>query len=234
MRRSVSFPLDMQPRKSMISLSANERSSYIQVLTLSSKDILKTATYFITTHSLVHSKLLSELRKVMPNPSSSAMLQRLEELPYLRAVLLEALRVASSFSHRRTRVFRKDLQFGGYRLPAGTVISTTTLLMDFDETVFPDPHEFRPERWLQQDKQEQKEMESRLNVAFGRGTRICPGMNLAWAELYLIVAAVFRRFEFQLQDVEKERDIDIVRDNIFSSESRDSQGMMVKVLRVKK
>jgi len=41
---------------------------------------------------------------------------------------------------------------------------------------------------------------------------MCIGLNLAHAELYLILGSIFRRFDWKLHDTIKERDIDIIRD----------------------
>lgn len=51
---------------------------------------------------------------------------------------------------------------------------------------------FDPERWLQ--GSEQTWRLNRNMVPFGRGTRQCVGMNLAYAELYIMLGTFFRRF----------------------------------------
>ena len=54
-------------------------------------------------------------------------------------------------------------------------------------------------------------------------------MNLARAELVLILAAVFRRFEFDVGEVVRERDIDVNHDYIVGAQAKDSPGILVKV-----
>ena len=56
------------------------------------------------------------------------------------------------------------------------------------EPVFPEPKRFRPERWLEGDI----DVKRRYLVPFSRGSRMCIGMNLAYAEAYHILAAIFR------------------------------------------
>ncbi|THC89191.1 hypothetical protein EYZ11_011362 [Aspergillus tanneri] len=65
----------------------------------------------------------------------------------------------------------------------------------FDPHVFKDPMQFRPERWLKDEDREQLE---KYLLSFSRGSRTCIGINLAHAELYLIFAHMFRRFNFCL------------------------------------
>jgi cytochrome P450 len=60
-----------------------------------------------------------------------------------------------------------------------------------DETIFPNPDDFLPDRWLN-DKSRDLD---RWLVAFSKGPRSCLGSNLAWAELYLCFAHVFRKFD---------------------------------------
>lgn len=66
-------------------------------------------------------------------------------------------------------------------------------------------------------------------VPFNRGTRSCLGINLAQAELYLILAAMFRQFSFDVSDVSRERDVDVSRDFIIGAQAPESSGILVKV-----
>jgi hypothetical protein len=54
-------------------------------------------------------------------------------------------------------------------------------------------------------------------------------MNLARAELFLILAAVFRQFDFDISAVRRDRDIDVSRDYILGAQARDSPGILVTV-----
>ena len=102
----------------------------------------------------------------------------------------------------------------------------TTLLIHENEDIFPEPRTFKPERWLGGTQQ----LPHSYLVPFSRGTRSCPGINLAWAELYLILANVFRRFEFDVSEVTRERDVDVAKDLIMGVSSSDSKGIIVKIL----
>lgn len=55
--------------------------------------------------------------------------------------------------------------------------------------------------------------------------------SLALAEVYLGVAAVVRRFDMELFDTVKERDIDVVRDCFIGLPSPESKGLRVHILR---
>lgn len=54
--------------------------------------------------------------------------------------------------------------------------------------------------------------------------------RIAYTELYLALAMIFRRFELQLFDTNRERDIDIQRDCFLGEPDIKTQGVRVKVV----
>lgn len=163
----------------------------------------------------------------MRHPRDPVELQTLENLPYLNAVLREGLRITHPISHRVSRSFPdKTLVYDNKPIPPGTIVHMTALLIHENEELFTDAKTFRPERWLKNDGLQ------RYLVPFNRGSRSCVGINLAWAELFLIIAKVFRQFDFNVDDVVRERDIDVARDVIIGVPSSDAKGIIVKVVKV--
>ena len=159
-------------------------------------------------------RLKTELENAMPNPDLLLPWAKLETLPYLSAVIKEALRSTGGFSSRIVRVPQNAcLQYKNYVLPQGTAVSMSQMLLSRHPDVFDEPHEFAPERWLT------KNGPADL-YSFGRGPRMyvyhlshavicvwhgdadivsrCVAQNLANAELYLALAAIVRRFDMQL------------------------------------
>jgi cytochrome P450 len=96
--------------------------------------------------------------------------------------------------------------------------------IQLDEGIYERPMEFLPERWLATDGKH-----SKLYLPFGRGSRMCIGINLAMAELYVVLGSMFRRFDFDLYQTTRGRDIDVVRDCFIGEPSRDSVGVRVSV-----
>jgi cytochrome P450 len=64
----------------------------------------------------------------------------------------------------------------------------TIPLLHLNPTIFPSPTTFNPSRWLNNPQLD------RYLFSFSKGPRACIGMNLAWAELYNAVAAVFGHY----------------------------------------
>lgn len=192
----------------------------------------KCTTYYIQADPRIHSKLIQELRVIMPIRETLPKLTDLEKLPYLTACVLEGLRLSHAVTHRACRTFPyKTLEYRGQTIPPNTIVCSTALLLHEDPDTFPDPLSYNPERWLVSEA-ERQQLQRHL-VVFSRGARGCLGMNLAMAELYLILAIVFRRFEFDVSEVQKGRDIDVDRDMIVAQPRKDSPGMVVKVNQVK-
>lgn len=68
-------------------------------------------------------------------------------------------------------------------------------------------------------------------VPFSRGPRMCIGQHLAHANMFIILATLFRRFEMQVVDTVQERDVDIVRDYFVSKPSRKGKGVSLRIVR---
>jgi cytochrome P450 len=117
-------------------------------------------------------RLREEIDSVSTQPSELT-LKQLEQLPYLTAVLTEGMRLSPAVSSRAARITDKELSYKEWRIPAGTPVGMTTLLMHTDENLFPDPMDFSPDRWMNS-----KNRGIASNFApFSRGTRICLGMQ---------------------------------------------------------
>jgi len=113
-----------------------------------------------------------------------------------------ALRLSYGVVQRSPRIVpNSGLQYEDFTIPPGYIVGMDTFHMHHNEEIFPDSHAFIPERWLHEDGTTNKTLR-KYNVAFSRGTRQCAGMNLAQAELHLILSMVFRRFDMKLWETD--------------------------------
>ncbi|KAF2119463.1 putative P450 monooxygenase [Lophiotrema nucula] len=180
--------------------------------------------WYILSAPGVLNKLRAELDEAMPD-SELPSIQKLEELPYLSAVVSEGHRMTHGVAHRLPRVSPKDpIIFKEWVIPPGTPVSMTHMLTHQNASIFPDPFTFRPERWI---GPEAKELNKYL-TPFGKGTRSCLGMHLAQAELYMTIAALIQRFEFEVWET-TQGDMDIVVDYFVPMPKRGSKGLRVLV-----
>ncbi|KAI1827660.1 putative cytochrome P450 [Xylaria intraflava] len=189
---------------------------------------LTIALYFVLSDKgTVKAKLEKELALVMPEPDSRPSLNELESLPWLSAIIKESLRIMALPTTRFPLVSPTEpLRYQDWVIPAGTPVSMTIRDVLLDSNIFERPQEFLPERWLASNPDVDRL--NRYLVPFGRGNRMCLGVNLAYAELYVCLASIFRRLKLQLHDTIRERDIDIVRDCFIGETSPNSEGVKVK------
>jgi cytochrome P450 len=206
-----------------------EAESLVGAGTLTSAHMLSLTSYFVLANPTILRRLLAELETAMPDPTSSPSQQVFESLPYLNAVMDEGLRMSYGSMHRLSRSHPKDtLQFRDWTIPPGTPVGFSSYLLHNNPEIFPQPLEFNPQRWLDLEPSERQHLRSYLNN-FGRGTRQCVGMRLAYAELYLTLGYLFRRLgdRLQLHDTEYERDIKYVKDFFIPAPSTKSKGCRV-------
>ncbi|KAL4874373.1 cytochrome P450 [Aspergillus karnatakaensis] len=185
---------------------------------------LAVAAWHIYSRDDVRSRLREELKTVMATPDSRPTWNELEQLPYLSNVVNESLRLATGIAGRSPRVAPNEaLVYKGLTIPPGTVMSHINYFVLMDSHIFPNPHEFDPDRWSRAAAKGAR-LDKYL-VTFGKGSRMCVGLNLAYAEMFLIIARLVRKFDMELFDTPK-ANIEFARD--FGTPLPDKGGLDVK------
>ncbi|KAI0024381.1 cytochrome P450 [Xylariomycetidae sp. FL0641] len=139
--------------------------------------------------------ILRRLRQELMQCAGNLELKTLEQLPYLNAILMEGLRLSPAIATRMARISPDaDVSYQQWKIPAGTPVGMTLVLMHSDPSLYPDPFRFNPDRWMEPDARKKVD---KTFAPFSRGTRVCLGMYLAWAEMYILVAALVQRFDFE-------------------------------------
>lgn len=118
--------------------------------------------------------------------------------------------------------------YKSYALPPGTEVSMSIYSVAHDENLFPESFTFRPERWLDTPTAPDGKSLSRYMVSFGKGARSCLGMPLAYAEIYVALATVFRRCEFELYQTTRDA-VDCYRDMVSPYPKPGTLGVRVQV-----
>ncbi|KAK6506339.1 hypothetical protein TWF506_011257 [Arthrobotrys conoides] len=144
----------------------------------------------------LQTRLHEELVKVFPSKTDEITLAKAEKIQYIIAFLKETLRIASPIPGRIARQTPVEgVMCQGKFLPGRTVVSMSAHLMHMNADIYPDPHKFDPERWMNSDP---ASLQEKYFVPFSKGSRGCIGMNLAWAEMITAMAATFRRYRLSL------------------------------------
>jgi 24-hydroxycholesterol 7alpha-hydroxylase len=131
-------------------------------------------------------------------------------LPFTRACMSEVLRmyIANITIRKVERDFELEMSSGTtYRVPKGDSIFLTSYTTHYDEKVFPEPHCFNPDRWLDKEgKFNEKALPANYFVPFGKGRYSCSGRHLLQLELPTLVAMFLRDFDAELIDPVPEPD----------------------------
>ncbi|PIA63116.1 hypothetical protein AQUCO_00200857v1 [Aquilegia coerulea] len=119
----------------------------------------------------------------------------LPNLPYLQAVVKESLRVhppGPLLSWARLAIH--DVHIGKNFIPAGTTAMVNMWAITHDESIWSEPNEFKPERFIDEDV---SIMGSDLRLApFGSGRRVCPGKALGMATVQLWLGQLLQSFKW--------------------------------------
>jgi cytochrome P450 len=117
-------------------------------------------------------------------------------LPFTRMVLTEAMRLYPP-AWLLARVAIEDHEARGYRIRAGSLVVMSPWVVHRNESYFPEPERFAPDRWGDADGGGRPRFSY---FPFGGGSRGCMGEAFAWMEGILLLAVIAQRWRFRLQD----------------------------------
>jgi cytochrome P450 len=155
------------------------------------------ALYWIHKLPAVRKKLLTELQALDGPPDPNVVIR----LPYLNAVCSETLRIYPVGILTFPRVTRSGLKLTGTSLEPGTTVVGCIYLTHHREDIYPDPDEFRPERFLE------RRYSPYEYLPFGGGVRRCIGMAFAQFEMKLVISGILSCFKLALADTRPVRPV---------------------------
>lgn len=165
---------------------------------------LRAILYYTLKHPRVMKKLRQELDQAfregrISNPVSW---KQSQELPYLDAVIKEALRLHPAVGLLLERTVPDGLQLpdGPYLLP-GTIVGANPWIIHRHPVFGTDVDSFIPERWLRSEDETEGEFNSRkqnmvrATFTFGAGPRTCIGKNISLLEMYKLIPSLFLTYQ---------------------------------------
>jgi cytochrome P450 family 135 len=108
---------------------------------------------------------------------------------YLTATVQETLRHRPVLPQAAPRLVKQPIEIGGVRYPEGICLAANGYLIHHDPGIYPDPYEFRPERFLDEPPG------TYTWIPFGGGRRRCLGASFALLEMKVVLRAIFARAE---------------------------------------
>nr|XP_048287750.1 cytochrome P450 3A5-like isoform X2 [Myodes glareolus] len=145
--------------------------------------------YALATHLDVQRKLQHEIDASLPN-KAPATYEALQNMEYLDMVVSEALRLYP-VANRVSRTSKKDAEINGMLIPKGTVMIIPVFALHRDPKYWPEPEEFRPERFSKENKDS---INPYTYLPFGYGPRNCLGMRFALITMKLAIVKILQNF----------------------------------------
>ncbi|MEL6911781.1 MAG: cytochrome P450 [Cyanobacteria bacterium J06598_4] len=145
--------------------------------------------YWIHRSPEIKAKLEAEITSLGTDPEPMA----IAKLPYLDAVCKETLRIYPVAMLTFPRTVLEPTELMGYKLETGQVVMGCIHLIHQREDIYPEPRQFRPERFLE------REFDAYEFFPFGGGKRRCIGEALAMLELKLVLATIVKEYDLELK-----------------------------------
>jgi cytochrome P450 len=122
-------------------------------------------------------------------------------LPYLRAVMKEAMRLHPVAPILLPHQAVEDgVEIGGYAVPRGSTVIFNAWAIMRDPAAWERPDVFIPERFLDKAVKVDFRGKDFEFIPFGAGRRVCPGIPMAERVMPLILASLLHAFEWRLPD----------------------------------
>ena len=167
---------------------------------------IRTALLFLLSTPRIHNHFIGEVRSAITNglvsPSEPITYETAKRLPYLDAIIYEALRFRPSalYGHFKTVPAGGDTIHGVF-LPEGTAVGHNLFGLMMSTDIFgSDAEIFRPERFLDCDSDAKAEMKRTVELVFGSGRWMCAGKQVAFMQVYKVIFELMRSFDMQFVD----------------------------------
>ncbi|KAJ3499440.1 hypothetical protein NLG97_g337 [Lecanicillium saksenae] len=180
---------DLPPAEKSMKRLASEANAMMIGGTESTAVTLRLLTYHLLANPSVCKTLRAELECVVDDARHLPSWLQLEQLPYLSAVVQESLRLVYGVPGRLARIAPdEDMVYcdtrkaaasnvdNCYVIPRGFAVGMSSYLVHSNEDIFPEPHQFKPERWLDERGQKNNSL-GRYLMSFSKGSRQCVGMQ---------------------------------------------------------
>ncbi|KAI5020262.1 hypothetical protein ZWY2020_045150 [Hordeum vulgare] len=148
-------------------------------------------------HQAIQEKLYEEIKAATRDGQEEASEEDVQNMPYLKAVVLEGLRKHPPVHFVVPHMAAEDVEVGGHLIPKGSTVNFMVATMGRDEREWKKPMEFIPERFLAGKRVDVTGSTGIRMMPFGVGRRICAGMNIAMLHLLYLVANMVREFEWK-------------------------------------
>ncbi|KAM3826988.1 cytochrome P450 3A24-like [Vipera latastei] len=157
--------------------------------------------YCLAIHPDVQEKLYQEISETFPNQAPPTY-EAVQQMEYLDMVVNETFRLYPPGT-RIERVCKKTVEIHGVTIPEGTVVMIPAYVLHRVPEYWPEPKEFRPERFSKENKESR---DPYVFLPFGAGPRNCIAMRFALLVLKMGIVVALQRFRFKETPIPLELD----------------------------
>ncbi|TFY70743.1 hypothetical protein EVG20_g2277 [Dentipellis fragilis] len=130
-------------------------------------------------------------------------LENMRQMPFTQACIREALRINTPITYMVPRSSPRPTLMSGsngktYALPANTSVILNICAIHYNDSYWPDPYQFNPERFFGKTEKDQTRVDASLWLPFALGPRQCPARNFAMYELRTLASMLLQRWEWTL------------------------------------
>ncbi|XP_054984130.1 cytochrome P450 4V2-like [Sorex araneus] len=177
--------------------------------------------YLLGHHPEVQKKVDQELEEVFGKSHRPVTVEDLRRLKYLECVIKETLRLFPSVP-LFGRQLNEDCVIGGCKILKGSEIIIAPYALHRNPEYFPDPEEFKPERFFPENSQGRHPY---AYVPFSAGPRNCIGQKFAMMEVKTVLSWILRHF--WIESTQKREELGLTAELIL----RPANGIWIKLKR---
>jgi cytochrome P450 len=178
-------PHEVQTESIAMQLAGSESTSFVTSWVI----------HLLTLYPNHLNRVIQEVRGRFPLGHLIVLAECRTELPYLEACIYETLRYSPITSGFMPRIsYNNGVTIQGHYIPPGVEVAINLIGVHNNKKVWKDPHLYDPTRFL-------NDPDAQRNVfAFSYGHRNCIGRHLAFMEIMIIIANIFKDYDISLPE----------------------------------
>ncbi|CEF69640.1 Cytochrome P450 4V2 [Strongyloides ratti] len=142
-------------------------------------------------HPEIQNRVYDEIYDIFGNDDRDVKPEDLNKLKYTEMVIKETLRMFPTIPFIVRRLIN-EVEVCGYTLPKETNFNFPIIIANYNETVFPDPYKFDPDRFLPENVAKRNAYDF---TPFSAGPRNCIGQKFALNEVKVVLCWMLRKFK---------------------------------------
>ncbi|XP_050537403.1 cytochrome P450 4C1-like [Daktulosphaira vitifoliae] len=141
----------------------------------------------------IQQNVRDELNAIFGNSDREARLEDLKSMTYLERVIKETMRLYPSVT-AISRKLKQPLYLEKYTIPANTYIAISPHMLHRTESIYPNPEEFNPDRFI---PDQCLARHPYAYIPFSAGPRNCIGQKFAMNQIKCVVSTILRHIKLE-------------------------------------